>query len=87
MTDITPDLVNPHGQGPQCGDLHCSFHHVDEPGDGAYRICVECGHVYQKASDLQAAFMVEVAPSLSTPPAGAPSADEIWFCPLCAHDF
>lgn len=70
-----------------CWPSHCSFHNVDEPGAGAYRICVECGHVYKTAAELQEAFMAEVALGLTVPPPEAPDAEEIWYCPLCAHDF
>lgn len=32
-----------------CADHHCYSHHIDEPADGAYLVCFECGHVYRTA--------------------------------------
>jgi hypothetical protein len=87
MADIAPDLVNPHEPSEACGDTHCYWHHVDESDEGAYRVCFECKHVYRTAEDLRAAFMAEVAPCYSAPPSEAPAVEEIWGCPLCAHDW
>ncbi len=82
-----PDILTPHEPTDECWGHHCSFHHVDEPAEGAYLICFECGHAYLTAEDLRAAFMAEVAPDLSSPLPEPPPAEGVWFCPLCAHDF
>jgi hypothetical protein len=87
VADIAPDLVNPHEPSEACGDTHCYWHHVDESDEGAYRVCFECKHVYRTAEALREAFMAEVAPDLSAPPLTTPAAEEIWFCPMCAHDW
>lgn len=87
MPDIAPDLVNPHEPGPECGDTHCYWHNVDEPAEGAYRVCGECGHVYRTAEALRAAFMDELAPDLGDLPGMPPLADEILGCPMCLHDW
>ena len=42
-----------HMEQPGCGETHCHIHHLDEPGEGAYRRCFECGHVYRSAEELQ----------------------------------
>lgn len=36
----------------QCANEHCYSHAVDEPADGAYIVCFECGHVYPSALRL-----------------------------------
>jgi hypothetical protein len=45
-----------HDVTKECVASHCHIHHVDEPGVNAYRVCFECGHVYQTASDLRRAY-------------------------------
>ena len=53
---IAPDLINPHEPDERCGDLHCYIHGVDEPAEGAYKTCGECGHVYRTAEALREAW-------------------------------
>lgn len=53
---------------------------------GAHRICTECRHVYRTPEDLQREWTANAPPDLparETPPA----AEQIYFCPLCQHDF
>lgn len=53
---------------------------------GAHRICAECRHVYRTPEDLQREWTASAPPDLparETPPA----AEQIYFCPLCQHDF
>lgn len=82
---IAPELVTVHEPGPMCGGLHCWSHGLDEPGDGAWRRCFECGHVYMTAEDLQREWTANAPPDL--PDRTAPPAEEIHFCCLCLHDF
>jgi hypothetical protein len=89
VSAIAADPLNPHQPSEACHGIHCYWHHVDEPGEGAYRACFECGHVYQTAEDLRQAWAAEIAPDLRDhgPVPGPPPAEEIWGCPLCAHDW
>jgi hypothetical protein len=85
-----PELVNQHEASAACGDMHCYWHHVDEPAAGAYKACGECGHVYRTAGELREAWVDTAAdghaPEVPTSD-GAPPAEEIFACPLCAHDW
>lgn len=36
----------------ECRDVHCHWHHVDEPGAG-YRLCGECFHLFRTGADLR----------------------------------
>jgi hypothetical protein len=87
MADTAPGLIIPHEPTDACHDSHCYWHHVDEPADGAYRVCFECRHVYPTAEDLRAAFASEISPDLDDPAAEPPPAEQIYACPLCAHDW
>lgn len=50
----------PHGQEACYGSrLHCAWHQVDEPGQGACQTCLECGHAYMTEADLIAAWNAE----------------------------
>lgn len=98
-------LTDPHPQDEHCkaADLdHCLSHGVDEPEAGAYRICLECGHVFPGAAALLAdhAALVERLNTTPTPPPlappsglfGGPMATEtdperVRFCAHCGHDF
>ena len=90
VTDIAPDLTNPHEPSKACGDTHCYMHNLDEPSTGAFRVCGECGHVYRTAEDLRMAWTDTAAdgwaPEVPTS-AGAPPAEQIYACPLCCHDW
>lgn len=60
--------------------LHCWTHDADEPEAGAYRACLECGHVFQTPGELLAAWLAEL---------GYPVADaeSVPGCPYCSHDW
>lgn len=76
---------------------HCWCHHVNEPIPAdVYQVCFECGHVYATAADLLAAYERETKrlqesdffPDFPDEKAKRPSsADEIFFCQECIHDF
>lgn len=82
---IAPDLFNTHDADERCGDLHCYFHHVDEIHEPGDLICGECGHVFGTPEELRAEWKANMPPELAGQ--DAPPADEITFCPLCAHSF
>jgi len=90
MADLAADPVNPHNPTDECWPAHCFFHHVDEPDDGAYRVCFECKHVYRTAEALREAW-AEVAVDAGVTRLAlhviAPPAEEIYGCPYCCHDF
>lgn len=69
--------------------LHCEWHGVDEPDNGAYRVCGECWHVFSTEMDLRQAWAegVEEAWGTRIGPEDLLPADQIHYCPLCAHDF
>lgn len=58
------------------------------PPSGAYIVCLECSHVYTTAQDLVDAYRSE-SERIYAEPASAPvpTADAIYHCPLCLHDF
>lgn len=74
-------------EGQAVDDQHC-WHHGYEPiPDGAYRVCVECGHCFVTEQDLidaDRAWFTDVEPR-DRPPVRAGA--EVYACPLCAHDF
>jgi hypothetical protein len=81
-----PELSGQHEPSAACGGMHCYRHHVDEPAEGAYKTCGECGHVYRTEADLRREWTASAPPDLpgrETPP----STWQIYFCPLCLHDF
>jgi hypothetical protein len=80
------NLVNPHDPSPACDETHCWSHGIDEPGEGAYRRCFECGHVYRSAEELQREWVANAPPDLADP-GKLPPAEEIFFCSLCGHDW
>lgn len=55
------------------------FWHPDEERGQAFRICRECGHRYASAWDLRDAYEDALGQRVA--------ADDITYCPLCAHDF
>lgn len=76
--------------------MHCYSHHVDEPGDGAYIWCFECGHVYRTAGDLRRAYRRqywETSKHFGDPVwrrlwrVAAIRVKNIHFCQECIHDF
>lgn len=58
MTNAAVGL-EPHEPTENCMSVHCHIHHVDEPDEGAYIFCFECGHVYRTARDLRRAYRRE----------------------------
>jgi hypothetical protein len=40
----------------ECEFAHCWIHGVDEDGTGAFRICLECNHVYATGQELVDAY-------------------------------
>lgn len=71
---------------PSPGDDWCYSCNRSEPipEAGAYLVCGECFHCFDTADDLMAAVRKMAAEIGVQAPA---SADEVYFCPLCAHDF
>lgn len=63
--------------------LHCWWHGLDEPDAGAFRACLECGHVYLTEGDLlhawRAAWPQASERGLRTVAAAA--------CAYCGHDW
>lgn len=60
--------------------LVCS---LAEPIDGEpYRICGECGHVYQTKADFVREYL-----RVSYGPREPMWGDDPFFCPVCGHDF
>lgn len=62
--------------------LHCYYHGVDEPEAGAFRICLECGHVYATEMDVCRAWREELPGSFPFTPA-----TDIPACAYCGHDW
>jgi hypothetical protein len=67
----------------------CYEHYVHEPDEGAYRVCGECSHVYRTAEELlteanrgctEDGSMYAMAFAITDP-------EQVYSCPLCAHDF
>ena len=74
--------------------LHCWSHDEDESWESCWRICLECNHTYQDAAELAREWLAnypEDPEGKYGPPAlrpqEAPPVAEIFFCPLCMHDF
>lgn len=67
------------------------------PPSGAYRICLECGHVYHTETELLLVYSIERMVTRMTeamryctwiPASPLPkSGEDIYYCPLCLHDF
>lgn len=67
---------------------HCWEHHVDEWVEEPFRVCGECFHVYATGKSLVDAYNAEIAcPGEDWTPAPARVVADIFFCPLCIHDF
>ena len=66
------------------GEHHCWEHHKDETTDETpFIVCGECWHIYQTAQELETLYNEEVKAN------GGPwrTVTDIFFCPLCIHDF
>lgn len=72
-----------HPPSNQCREWHCHSCDKDEPTEG-YRLCYECGHMYETATDLVKAHRLFVR-SYGGHPIEDP--ERIIACPLCCHDF
>lgn len=74
----------------QANDM-CWIHRVLEPfEEGDYRYCYECGHVYKTEQELLDEFnkeCKEVCNSCDHKHVDKTSGVDIFFCPLCLHDF
>lgn len=88
-----------------CYDIHCMVHGVDEiPGPrGAWRRCLECGHLVQSAEELVRRYQeehhnllgVSLAPGKMTWldklrewwRVKTITVDKIYFCQECLHDW
>lgn len=89
--------TEPHAPSGACQYDHCAYHNVDEPvpasgeAPGA-QICIECWHYYPSGEALVAEYLrvrdeiTEARPEWADVPPPR-SAEEIYFCPLCSHDF
>lgn len=75
-------LVPHHQEAPGCEpNKHCWIHDVDEPEEGAFRVCGECFHVFMTAEELIQADSKWYEDGRRNDP------ERIWSCPLCTHDF
>lgn len=76
-----------------CLTVHCWIHDVDEfETPTTYRVCFECKHVYQAEQELVDAYNRVVTEMNASGKGEEPislraSAEEIYFCQLCMHDF
>jgi hypothetical protein len=65
----------------------CSWHRAHEPRTRrTFRVCMECGHVYETAADLEREFAVlgtEIHPAVLV----RRRVELVTFCPLCLHDW
>lgn len=66
---------------------HCTWHDAHEPAEGAYRLCLECGHAFRTAEELQTTYVDNAPAETRSLAAGLVPASEISFCPHCLHDF
>ena len=91
-------LVEPHPIHDACLPVHCWEHDVDEiQTPTSYKRCFECKHVYQTAQDLIDAYNQVVAEMNADgarrygaehePRPPRTSAEDIYFCQHCMHDF
>ncbi|WP_431911643.1 hypothetical protein [Nonomuraea jabiensis] len=83
---------------PDFGPDFCWSCYKDEPipEGGAYQVCFECSHVYVTWEDLVDTYNVRTLATNKAHPEFAPlallvsspeSAERIFHCPLCLHDF
>lgn len=73
----------PHPPTEDCDPWHCAWHDIDEQANG-YRVCGECLHTFPTAADLVWDYWYTAPRGIEL---DVKTADEIWFCPWCAHDF
>jgi hypothetical protein len=65
-------------------DPGCYFHGEEPIPPNAYRLCLECGHVYPTAEDLLKED-TKVALEYGFAPVTEP--EQVTCCPLCTHDW
>lgn len=91
-------MTTPHEMTEACEPLHCWIHHIDEPGDGAYRICGECFHAYPTARAMRRDYRHASRQAEFHLPSGTSwwrrawrlatvRASRITFCQHCTHSF
>jgi hypothetical protein len=73
----------PHDPTPECQMYHCAWHHVDEAAEG-FKVCGECLHTFETAAALWQCYIEMAPPGM---PMAAKTIEDVYFCPLCAHDF
>lgn len=58
------------------------------PPHGAYLVCNECWHVYRTPGDLEETYRRKWNERVGSEPApNLTKAADVYFCPLCLHDF
>lgn len=89
----------PHDATRECLGIHCHIHNVDESDNGAFQVCLECGHVYQTAGALRrdyrrAYWRVARDDRFDRTPlwrrlwrVATVRASQVSFCQHCVHDF
>lgn len=72
----------------------CHIHFRAEEDDGAYQVCIECGHVFPTARDLRRDFRKMVWQYAKVTPLWSMlwllisvRASKLASCPHCTHDF
>lgn len=89
--------TTPHDGTQDCRDVHCWSCGVDESSDGAYQVCIECGHVYRTARSLRKEYRRVTWGYRNLEPRiprwrilwtmVTVRASSITFCQHCVHDF
>lgn len=74
--------------------VYCWIHNVNEDCDPMpYRVCGECGHVYNTPESLIIAYNEDITEEMIDACGKTPlmktlaEVDSIFFCPICIHDF
>lgn len=68
----------------------CHVHHMDEKvPESTYRVCLECGHVYERGRDLVEAHNDVLAETIGEDEQflAVDEAEDITACPTCGHDW
>ena len=61
----------------------CAIHNIDEPD--LYLRCFECKHAYTEAELIKA--VQDTLKELGLDYTKIKTVDDIFYCPLCLHDF
>lgn len=73
---------------PLLPDDWCHTHQCSEPDQpGDYRVCGECGHVFRTREELVLEDLLWQQSVDVDPEAQPVSAESIYSCPHCTHDF